>query len=341
MSDTSNEKVPGTKYHRRTGTHPVISEHTKTGLKLFCGKSCPELGAEIADYLDIAPGQYERRVFSNENIFIKLKESVRGQDVYLLQTLSPPIHDHFMEMLIMIDTLKRDSAARINVVIPYLSYARSDKKDQPRVGITARLIANLIEVSGADRYITVDLHAGQLQGFFDIPGDALTAFYLLSDHILERNIENLAVVATDLGFAKKARNWAVKLGVPMAIVEKRRSDNEEQPEALSIIGDIKGKNVLLVDDEVLTGGSVANAVNIVRKYGAKDIYLAFVHALLMKDATKRLASLDIKEILTTNTLPIAPEKLLPNMTVLSIGPLLAEVILRAHEGRSVGELFDE
>lgn len=336
------EKVPGTKIMRDTGSHPVVSRVNQAGgLKLFCGSGCPEMGEEIASYLGMKPGQYERTLFSNENILIKLKESVRGQDVYLVQTMASPVHDNFMEMLIMIDTLKRDSAYRINVVIPYLSYARSDKKDQPRVGIAARLVANLIEAAGADRYITIDLHAGQIQGFFNIPGDALTAFYLLADHFAEKRIDNLVVVAADLGFAKKGRNWAARLHAPMAIVEKRRVDNAERPEALSIIGDVDGKNVLLVDDEVLTGGSVANAVQMLREQGARDIYLAFAHALLMGDALERLAELNLKEIVTTNTLPLPPQKRLPNMTVLSIAPLLAEVILRAHEGRSVGELFDE
>lgn len=351
MNEILSEKVPGTKYLRETDSYPVVEKDQGPlggGLKLFCGSASFGLGREVADYLDlkpryrgIKPGKYERTLFSNENIFIKLQESVRGQDVYLVQTLASPVHDNLMEMLIMIDTLKRDSAWRINLVVPYLSYARSDKKDQPRVGITARLIANMIEVAGADRYITVDLHAGQLQGFFNIPGDALTAFHLLSDYFAEKNIPDLVVVAADLGFAKQGRNWAAKLHAPMAIVEKRRVDNAERPEALSIIGDVKDRNVLLVDDEVLTGGSVVNAVNTLRDHGALDIYLAFTHPLLMGPAVERLDTLDLREIVTTNTLPIPPDKRLPNMTVLSVAPLLAEVIIRAHEGRSVGELFDE
>lgn len=310
-------------------------------IKLFCGSSCPILGAEIAQYLGISPGSYERTVFSNENIFVKLKESVRGQDVYLLQSMSSPVHDNFMEMLIMIDALKRDSAWRINVVIPYLSYGRSDKKDQPRVPITARLVANMIEAAGADRYITIDLHAGQIQGFFNIPGDALSALLLLSDYIKAKNILDLTVVSTDLGYAKQARNWGERLEVPVALVEKRRIDNAERPEAMSVIGTVAGRNVLLVDDEVNTAGSVVNAVNVLRENGAKDIYLAFTHGFLTQRSYDRLGSLDLKEIIMTNTIPLPTEKLLPNMTVLSVAPMLAEVIRRAHEGRSVGELFDE
>lgn len=310
-------------------------------IKLFCGSSAHDMGGEIASYLGIRPGAYARTAFSNENIFIRLEESVRGQDVYLLQTMCSPVHDNFMEMLIMVDALKRDSAWRINVVVPYLSYGRSDKKDQPRVPISARLIANMIEAAGADRYITIDLHAGQIQGFFNIPGDALTAFHLLSDYVANKEIEDLAVVSTDLGYAKQARNWGEKLGVPVALVEKRRVDNKENPEALSVIGSVEGRNVLLVDDEVNTAGSVVNAVKVIRENGAKDVYLAFTHGFLVDKSFQRLRALDLKEIITTNTLPIDKDKILPNMTVLSVGPMLAEVIKRAHEGRSVGELFDE
>jgi ribose-phosphate pyrophosphokinase len=337
-------KIPGTIIQTGTEEEQYNKGHyvMRFGqIKLFCGSASHELGAQIGAHLGIRPGAYERTTFSNENIFIRLRESVRGQDVYLVQTMSSPIHDNFMEMLIMIDALKRDSAGRINVVIPYLSYGRSDKKDQPRVPITARLIANMIEAAGADRYITIDLHAGQIQGFFNIPGDALTAFYLLSDYVKEKHIPDLTVVSTDLGFAKQARNWGERLDVPVALVEKRRVDNAERPEVMSIIGNVEGQNVLLVDDEVNTAGSVVNAVDTLRENGAKDIYLAFTHGFLSNKAFERLASLHLKEIILTNTISQPKDRLLPNMTVLSVAPMLAEVIRRAHEGRSVGELFDE
>jgi ribose-phosphate pyrophosphokinase len=336
-------KIPGT-----IGVNEYESEQFKGNsgmrfgqIKLFCGSASQELGAEIGAHLEIRPGAYERTIFSNENIFLRLQESVRGQDVYLVQTMSSPVHDNFMEMLIMIDALKRDSAWRINVVVPYLSYGRSDKKDQPRVPISARLVANMIEAAGADRYITIDLHAGQIQGFFNIPGDALTAFHLLSDYIKGKRIPDLTVVSTDLGYAKQARNWGERLDVPVALVEKRRVDNKERPEVMSIIGTVEGRNVLLVDDEVNTAGSVMNAVDVLRDNGAQDIYLAFTHGFLSAKAYERLAALDLKEVIMTNTLPQKKELLLPNMTVLSVAPMLAEVIKRAHEGRSVGELFDE
>lgn len=337
-----NFKIPGTKL--MTSPHEKIAGQGGMSfgdIKLFCGSSADSLTQEIAQYLGLPVGDYERTTFSNENIFIRLKESVRGQDVYLIQSMSRPVHDNFMELLIMVDALKRDSAWRINVVMPYISYGRSDKKDQPRVPITARLIANLIEAAGVDRYITIDLHAGQIQGFFNIPGDALTAFYLLSDYVIERQIPDLTVVSTDLGYAKQARNWGERLNVPVALVEKRRVDNAERPEALSIIGSVEGRNVLLVDDEVNTAGSVMNAVQVLRDNGAKDIYLAFTHGFFTEKTMERFKALDFKEIILTDTIAQPPEHILPNMKVLSVGPMLAEVIKRAHYGRSVGELFDE
>ncbi len=340
------KKIPGTKYDRYDERE---SRMYFGKMKVFCGSASPALAQEIASYIgakrgyeDFTLGRRDITVFSNENIFIKLEESVRGKDVYLVQTMASPVHDTIMETLIMIDALKRDSAWRINLVVPYLTYTRSDKKDQPRVPISARLMANLIETAGVDRYITIDLHAGQIQGFFDIPGDALTAFYLLSDYVKRTfDLRELVVVATDLGFAKQGRNWAQKLEVPLAFVEKRRVDNAESPKAMSLVGDVEGMNVLLVDDEVNTAGSIVNAVEVVREAGARDVSFAFTHSFFSDKTFERLASLDLKEIIFTNTLPVEKSRLLPNMTVLSVAPLLSEVILRAHEGRSVGELFDE
>lgn len=310
-------------------------------IKLFAGSGSPDLASEISQYLNVPLEEYDLVEFPNENLFVKLRGSVRGQDVYLVQSMGPPVHRNIMEMLIMIDTLKRDSAGRITAVFPYMAYARSDKKDQPRVPITARLMADMIEVAGADRYMTIDLHAGQIQGFFSIPGDVLTAFHMLSDYFLEKDLSNAVVATADLGFAKKGRNFAAKLGVPLAFVEKRRTRDKSRAQAHTVIGDVAGKNVILVDDEVLTGGSVCEAVDILLSHDARDIYLSFTHALLMSNAIEELSEKPIKEIVTTNTLSIPQEKRLPNLTVLSVAPLLGEVIMRAHEGRSVGELFNE
>jgi ribose-phosphate pyrophosphokinase len=252
-----------------------------------------------------------------------------------------------MELLIMIQTVRLDSAARITAVVPYLCYGRSDKKDQPRVPITARLVADMIEIAGADRYMTFDPHAGQIQGFFSVPGDVLTASHMISEYIkdnLRQEMQDPVVVATDLGFAKKGRNYALDLDVPIAFIEKRRSGNDARAEALTLIGEVKGHDVIIVDDEVDTGGSVAQAVDVVKRNGGRDIYLAFVHPIFSKSAAQRLADLPIKRILTTDTVPIPFAKMKPleeRLTVLSIAPLLGEVIKRAHQGRSVGEMFNE
>lgn len=316
-------------------------------VKLFSGTGSPELAGKIAGYLNAPLCDYEMVEFPNENLFVKLRHSVRGQDVYLIQHTASPVHRNLMELLITIQTLRLDSAARITAVIPYLAYGRSDKKDQPRVPITGRLVADMIEVAGADRYMTLDPHAGQIQGFFSIPGDVLTASHLIIDHInatIRAQLTNPVVVATDLGFAKKARNYAADMDMPVAFIEKRRSGNDAKAEALSLIGEVENRDVLIVDDEVDTGGSISQAVGLVKSKGARDVYLAFVHPILSRDAAERLATLPIKHIITTDTVPISAEnmkQLEGRLTVLSVSPLLGEVIKRAHEGRSVGEMFNE
>lgn len=308
-------------------------------IRIFSGTANRPLAEEIAGYLNVSLEGMDIIEFPNENIFVKLHRSVRGQDVFVIQPTCAPVNRNIMELLIMIDTLKRASADRVTVVIPFYSYGRTDKKDQPRVPITARLIADLITVAGADRFVTIDLHAGQIQGFFSIPGDELTAFHLLSDYFMEKNLPNAVIVTADLGFAKKGRNFAQKLNLPMAFVEKRRTGVDS--EAITLIGDVQGKNVLIVDDEVDTASSVCEAVNIVKEHGAEDIYLSFTHPTFSPPATERLRELPIKEMVTTNTIPIPPEKMLPKITVLSVAPLLGEVIRRIHKGISVGELFNE
>jgi len=309
-------------------------------IKLYAGSACPELAQRVADYIGIRLSRWNVTTFPNENIFIRLNSSVRGQDVYLIQTHAKPVHTNIMEMLIAIDCFKRDSAGRVTVVTPYMSYSQSDKKDQPRVPITARLLADMIEVAGADRWVTIDLHAGQIQGFYKIPGDSLTALHIICKHIRAKNL-NGTVVTTDLGFAKGGRNYAEALGFPLAFIEKRRVGPTGTREALTLIGSVEGRDVLIVDDLVDTAGSVQQAAEIVRAHGARDVYLAFTHPVLSPPAIDRLGGLGLKEIITTDTLPIAPQDRLPNMTILTVADLLGEVIIRSHEGRSVGELFNE
>ena len=330
--------MPSNKQPRDCGMYGEIN--------LFAGTGCPDLAAQIAKYLELPLGGREVTLFPNDNLFVKLHQSVRGQDVYVIQTTSRPVHRNLMELLIMLQTLRLDSAGRITAVIPYLCYARSDKKDMPRVPITARLVADMIEIAGADRYMTLDLHAGQIQGFFSIPGDVLTAFHILTDHI--RNLlpamKDPVVVAADLGFAKKGRNFAANIDAPIAFVEKRRSGDDARPAALTLIGNVEGCDVIVVDDEVDTGGSLSQAVTLVKERGARNIYAVFVHPIFSDPAVKRLAGLPLTQIITTNTVPIPPEKIAsfgPRLTVLSVAPVLGEVIRRAHEGRSVGELFNE
>jgi len=316
-------------------------------IKLYGGSGSPELAQKIADYLEQKLSPREVIQFPNENIFIKLNSSTRGQDVYVIQTTSSPVHYNLMELLIMIQTIRLDSAARITAVVPYLCYGRSDKKDQPRVPITARLVADMLESAGADRYMTFDPHAGQIQGFFSIPGDVLTASHMISEHIKANMLNNMkdpVVVATDLGFAKKGRNYALDLDLPIAFIEKRRIGNDAKAEALTLIGDVQDRDVIIVDDEVDTGGSIAQAVNVVKNNGARDVYLAFIHPIFSRNAAQRLAELPLKHILTTDTVSIPPDKmkfLEDKVTILSIAPMLGEVIRRAHEGRSVGEMFNE
>ena len=315
-------------------------------IKIFAGTGCPELASAIAKYLDLPLSPRDVTLFPNDNLFVRLHQSVRGQDVYVIQTTSRPVHRNLMELLIMLQTLRLDSAGRITAVLPYLCYARSDKKDMPRVPITARLVADMIEIAGADRYMTLDLHAGQIQGFFSIPGDVLTAFHILTDHIrgLLPRMKDPVVVAADLGFAKKGRNFAANIDAPIAFVEKRRSGDDARPAALTLIGNVRERDVIVVDDEVDTGGSIQQAVQLVREQGARDVYVVFVHPILSDQAVERLAGLPVSRIITTDSVPIPPEKralIKDRLTVLSVAPLLGEVIRRAHEGRSVGEMFNE
>ena len=317
-------------------------------IKLFAGTAIPHVAEGISKYLNIPLSGRDIIDFPNENIWTRLHESVRGQDVYLIQNTSRPVHRNLMELLIMLQTLRLDSAGRVTAVIPHLSYTRSDKKDKPRVPITARLIADMIEIAGADRYMTMDMHAGQIQGFFSIPGDVLTAFHILKDQLRKflPKMKDPVVLTVDLGFAKKGRNLAAELDIPIAFIEKRRRAKKNSAEALSLIGDTEGRDVIIVDDEVDTGGSMAEAAFLAKKNGARGIYSVFVHPVFSHSAIEKLSASPITHLITTNTIPIPPEglKTLKKnriVDILDISPLLGEVIRRAHEGRSVGEMFDE
>lgn len=310
-------------------------------LALFSGRGNRPLAEAICQELHIPLDEADIVDFPNENMLVRLKCSVRGQDVFLVQGLSSPVNRNIIELLIFLDALKRASAGRITAVIPFFAYGRSDKKDQPRIAITARLLADMIGTAGADRYMTVDLHAGQIQGFFSIPGDEFSAFPILTDYLVERNIPDAVVVAADLGFAKKARNFARRLDLPLAFVEKRRIGNDPHAQALTVIGEVQDKNVIIVDDEVDTAGTLLEAVHLLKENGARQVYTVCTHATLSPPAVERLRRAPIEEFVCTDTVPIPPEKCLPNFKILSVAPLLAETIARTHEGRSVGEYLHD
>ena len=322
-----------------------IKRHQYGKIKLFGGTASQALSKKVAEHLGLALEDHEVIEFPNENLFPKLGSSVRGHDTYIIQTTSSPVHTNYMELLLTLQTLKLDSAARVTAVFPYMCYARSDKKDQPRVSIGARMVADHISAQ-ADRYITFDLHAGQIQGFFSIPGDVLSTFDILVDYLktIMAQMDNPIVVTADLGFAKKARNFADKLNTPLALIEKRRKGNDARAKAMGVIGEIKDHDVILVDDEIDTGGSIVQAVEMVKQYGGKDIYIVFVHPVLSLNAAETLAALPVKQFICTDTIPIPEEKAKhfgDRLTVLTIADLLAEVILRANQCKSVGALFDE
>ncbi len=304
-------------------------------LTIFGGNSNPELTKAICAYIDIPPGRIEVFKFSNENIFVRIGESVRENDVFVIQSFSSPVNESIMELLIIIDALKRASAGRITAVIPYYAYGRTDKKDQPRVPITARLIADMITVAGADRILTVDLHAGQIQGFFNIPVDEMTALPILARYFQEKRLENPVVVSPDLGSTKRARNFAEELDAPLAIIEKRRLGNHDRTEVLNLIGSVDDASVILIDDEIDTAGSITQAAELCIARGARDVYAACTHPVLSGPAIERLALSPIKEVVVTDTIPLPPHKRLDKITVLSVAPLLGESIQRIHTGASV------
>ena len=308
-------------------------------LKIFTGNAHPALAQSVCGYLDIPLGKCETFEFSNENIFVRILDNVRQRDVFVIQPFSSPVNKNLVELLIILDALKRASAGRITAVVPYYAYGRTDKKDQPRVPITARLIADLLTVAGANRLLTVDLHTAQIQGFFNIPVDELTALYLLSDYFRSKQIDDLVVVATDIGISKRARDFAARLKAPLAIMEKRRLDNAGQTETLNVIGEVKGKVALTVDDEIDTSGSLANTVTALMERGVTEVYACCTHPVLSGPAIQRIPACPVKEIIVTDTLHLPDNKRLDNITVLPIAALLGEAIHRIHTGQSVGAMF--
>jgi len=308
-------------------------------MKIFCGRSNPELAREICTYLGIELGRCIVHKFKNDNTFVRIEENVREKDVFVIQTSAIPVNDYLMELLIMIDALKHASASRVTAVLPYYPYARSDKKDQPRISITARLVADLLETSGADRVLTMNLHSEQIQGFFRIPVDQLLASPILCDYFSKKGLENFIIVAPDAGSAKRAEKYALTLGLPMAVLDKRRDPLNDTVEIFHIIGDVKGKDAIVFDDEIATGGSMIETANALIEQGARDLYAGAAHAVLCGDAPRKLQESPYKQIVVTNSLPVEGDKQIKKIKVLSVAPLFGEAIKRIHEGKSVSELL--
>ena len=309
-------------------------------LKVFSGTAHPALAMAVCDYLGIALGKVEVFEFSNENIFVRILENVRERDVFIIQPICSPVNKSLVELLIMLDAFRRASAGRITAVVPYYGYSRTDKKDQPRVPITARLIADLITTAGANRLLTVDLHAPQIQGFFTIPVDELTTRPILAQYFKKKALDNLVVVATDIGISKVARDMAAKLGAPLAIIEKRRLGNVDATETLNIIGEVEGMRALTVDDEIDTAGSLVGVVNTLLEHGVTEVYACCTHPVFSGPAIQRIAASPVKEVVVTDTIPVNGEKKLDKITVLPIASLIGEAIHRIHTGLSVGAMFE-
>ena len=310
------------------------------GISICSGNSNPKLAEAICEKLGTAPTQVLVGRFSEGEIRVQIKENIRGKDVFIIQSTCPPTNDNLMELLILIDAARRASAARITAVLPYYGYARQDRKDQPRVPITAKLVANLIVAAGAKRVLTMDLHANQIQGFFDIPVDHLYAINVLCDYFNNKKLKNLVVVSPDVGGIKMARAYAKRLGAGLAIVDKRR-ESPEKTEVMHILGDVKGKNVIMVDDMIATGSSMIEAVGVLKTNGVQDIYATVSHGILSGNALARIKDCkDLKELVITDSIPLTEDKKLSKIKVVGITSLLAEAIRRIHGEESISCLFD-
>lgn len=308
-------------------------------IKIFSCKSAESFTKEVCDYLGLPMGEINIMKFKNDNTFVQILETVREKDVYIIQTTKPPVNERVMELLIAIEALKRASAARINVVLPYYIYSRSDKKDQPRVPVTAKLVAQLLETAGATRVITCDLHNPAIQAYFNINCDRISAQGLLQEYFKNKNLKNMVVVATDAGSSKKAYKYSKYLGCPIALIDKRRDGNDDKAIATNVIGDVEGKEAIIFDDEIDTAGSIIETARILEEHKAKEIYAGCTHGVLSADAVKRIEASPIKELVITNTVPLDDEKKIDKITVLSIAPLFAETIKRVNEGKPLGEIL--
>ena len=309
-------------------------------LKIFTGNANPELAKEICDYLGLPLGEAFVGRFNNGEVQIMIDESVRGKDVFIIQPTSYPVNDNLMELMVMADALKRASARHITAVVPYYGYARQDRKTRGREPITAKLVANLMQTSGITRLVTIDLHAGQIQGFFDVPVDHLYGASILAKYINEKNLEDVIVVSPDLGGVTRARDLADRFGAPIAIIEKKRPE-PGVAKVMNLIGDVKGKNCIIVDDIVDTAGSLVEGAKALEEFGAKSVMAAVTHAVLTDPASERIANSNIKELIVTNTMPLPENCKLPNVTQLSVAPLLGEAIMRIFHEVSVSNLFDK
>lgn len=308
------------------------------GLKIFSGRAHRDLAQEISDYIKIPLGDIIITDFSDGEIYTQIKENIRGADVFIIQPTCQPGNNNLMELLIMIDTFKRASAERITAVIPYYGYARQDRKVQPRVPITAKLVANLLTAVGTDRVLTMDLHAGQIQGFFDIPVDNLFATTVMIDYIKKMNLKNLVVVSPDAGGVERARAFAKRLNTSLGIIDKRREEKNVS-KVMNIVGDVKDKNVLLVDDMADTAGTLTESVNALKENGTRDVYACCTHPVLSGPAIERISKSPLKELIVTNTIPLGEKAQCKKIKVLSVAQLLGEAIIRIHEGTSVSSLF--
>lgn len=309
-------------------------------IKIFSCPTAEYFTQEICDYLRIQMGQVKFQKFSNDNTFVQVLESVRGKDIYVIQTTQPPVNERIMELLILIDALKRASAGKINVVLPYYIYSRSDKKDQPRVPVTAKLMSQLIEAAGADRVITCDLHNPAIQAYFSINCDRLSAQNLLQTYFKEKRLEDMVIVATDAGSSKKAYKYSEYFKCPIALIDKRREKNDDKAIATTVIGEVKNKNAIIFDDEVDTAGSMIETAKILEKFEVKNIYAGCTHGILSGPAIERIKNSPIKELVITNTVPLSREKQIEKIKILSIAPLFAQAILRIHQNKPLGELLE-